>query len=95
MYLIVSIVSFPLELLSQSTPVRFRRFSAAEGLSQQTVLTIAQDQQGFLWFGTNDGLNRFDGYTFTVFRASADSSTGLHDDFISRLFCAKDGKPEK
>ncbi|MFZ4622497.1 MAG: ligand-binding sensor domain-containing protein, partial [Bacteroidota bacterium] len=63
-----------------------------DGLSQQTVLTITQDQQGFLWFGTNDGLNRFDGYSFKVFHASADSSTGLHNDFISRLFCAKDGK---
>lgn len=49
-----------------------RHFSIRDGLSQNTVMAILQDKQGFMWFGTWDGLNRFDGYTFTVFKAMHD-----------------------
>jgi len=52
--------------------MRFKRLSIEEGLSQSTVEAIAQDQQGFMWFGTEDGLNRFDGYHFTKFKHDPD-----------------------
>ncbi|TXF91766.1 response regulator [Neolewinella aurantiaca] len=45
----------------------FRRFSQSNGLSQNSVFSIAQDNQGFLWFATRDGLNRYDGYNFTLY----------------------------
>src|SRR5690349_23164306 len=45
-----------------------QRYSLEEGLSQQDVNAIAQDEQGFMWFGTEDGLNRFDGYEFRQLR---------------------------
>ena len=48
--------------------VRFRTYSNNEGLSQPTALAIAQDSAGFLWIGTQDGLNRFDGYGFKVYK---------------------------
>src|SRR5215467_8687087 len=48
--------------------IRFRTWSTAEGLSQATVRTIAQDRDGFIWIGTQDGLDRFDGYGFTTYR---------------------------
>ena len=45
-----------------------RHYSIKDGMSQNTVMAILQDKQGFMWFGTWDGLNRFDGYTFTVYK---------------------------
>src|SRR4030095_11473467 len=44
--------------------IRIAHLSSREGLSQGTVEQIVQDDQGLMWFGTPDGLNRFDGYTF-------------------------------
>ncbi len=48
--------------------LRFEHFTTEDGLSQSTVFFISQDRQGFLWIGTQDGLNRYDGYHFSVFR---------------------------
>ena len=46
-----------------------RHYSVSDGLSQNTVMAILQDRDGFMWFGTWDGLNRFDGYTFKIYKA--------------------------
>ena len=48
----------------------FKNLSVQNGLSQNTVNTILQDKQGFMWFGTKDGLNRYDGLSFQIGRAS-------------------------
>jgi signal transduction histidine kinase/ligand-binding sensor domain-containing protein/DNA-binding NarL/FixJ family response regulator len=48
--------------------MHFNRLSLKQGLSQTTVGAIAQDSRGFMWFGTHDGLNRYDGYTFVSYR---------------------------
>ncbi|NIV35009.1 MAG: hypothetical protein GWN58_37800, partial [Anaerolineae bacterium] len=50
-----------------------------------------QDSQGFMWFGTEDGLNRYDGHTFTVYRHDPDDPHSLRDDSIMTLYEDPDG----
>lgn len=64
----------------------FRHYQVENGLSNNTVFCCVQDKQGFLWMGTKDGLNRFDGYTFKVFRNDADDSMSIGDNFIRSLY---------
>jgi len=52
----------------QKNHLKFEHIGTDQGLSQSTILCIFQDSQGFMWFGTNDGLNKYDGYKFTVYR---------------------------
>ncbi|MCZ4407471.1 triple tyrosine motif-containing protein [Cryomorphaceae bacterium 1068] len=62
-----------------------------EGLSQNTVTTMIQDDRGYVWMGTKDGLNRFDGYDFIVFRNSKGDSTALSSNSITSLFQDTEG----
>ena len=66
-------------------------YSTNEGLSYGNVVSIAQDNFGFLWFGTEDGLNRYDGYDFRIFKNNPDDSTSISNNFISALIKDKDG----
>lgn len=61
------------------------QYSIESGLSQSTVTDITQDRQGFLWVGTQDGLNRFDGYQFRVYRDTEKSRVQLPSDYITRI----------
>src|SRR3954467_6673476 len=66
--------------------VAFRHLTIADGLSQNAVSAIVQDRRGFMWFGTKDGLNRYDGYQFVVFRHNPFDSTSISDSEISIVF---------
>jgi ligand-binding sensor domain-containing protein len=63
----------------------------ADGLSQTKAGQIAQDNQGFMWFGTQYGLNRFDGYNFKIFVHDPGNPGSLSGVFISALFKGRDG----
>jgi signal transduction histidine kinase/ligand-binding sensor domain-containing protein/CheY-like chemotaxis protein len=65
--------------------LRFESLSLEQGLSQSVVVDILQDQQGFLWFATQDGLNRYDGYEFRIFKFDRDDPFSLSDNFITSL----------
>lgn len=85
-------IIFPYLLKAQEAQERFQRYNVNEGLSQSSVYAIFQDSKGFMWFGTGDGLNRFDGYRFESYKAGAGSKTGLSNSFITaRVLEDKDG----
>ncbi|MBL0044879.1 MAG: hypothetical protein IPP33_10960 [Flavobacteriales bacterium] len=63
----------------------FRALTIEDGLSQGMVRSIIQDRAGFMWFATKDGLNRYDGYSFRVFRHDPADSTTVRDNFIQVL----------
>src|SRR5215472_1047594 len=66
--------------------IRFSRLSTAQGLSQTRVLQIVEDNQGFIWFGTQYGLDRFDGYEYKVFAHDPTRENSLSCVYIHSLF---------
>ena len=81
-------VAIPLTISAGTGPEgpRFRHHSVEEGLSQSNVNCILQDHEGFIWLGTQDGLNRYDGYTFKVFRHDSQDSVSISDNYINSIF---------
>ncbi|QKJ29027.1 response regulator [Mucilaginibacter mali] len=67
-YILLLLFVFPLFSNGQVTPVKFKHLTINEGLSQNTVYCTLQDSEGFIWIGTEDGLNRYDGYNFTIYK---------------------------
>ena len=71
--------------------VQFQRITAAEGLSQSSVITIDQDALGFMWFGTRDGLNKYDGEKIVVYRHNEDNNFSISNNDILDLVPAANG----
>ena len=71
---------------SFSQPYYFRHYQVENGLSNNAVICCLQDKEGFMWFGTKDGLNRFDGYSFKTFRNNPLDSSTIGNNFIHCLF---------
>lgn len=67
--------------------LRFQHLTIDDGLPQDIVTSIAQDDRGFLWFGTEDGLCRYDGMSFVVYKHNPADSTTVASNFISSLLC--------
>lgn len=67
--------------------IRFTHLSANEGLSQSTVLSCCQDSLGHMWFATHDGLNRYDGYEFHIYRNDTGDSTTIASNIIRKVCC--------
>lgn len=71
--------------------IRFEQISLEEGLSQSVVNVILQDRKGFLWVGTDDGLNRYDGYNFKIFKPDTSDPFSLSDRSITDIVEDKEG----
>ncbi|HSP86933.1 MAG TPA: two-component regulator propeller domain-containing protein [Ignavibacteriaceae bacterium] len=86
---IIKIISSLLIFLSStifSQEFRFKHLTINDGLSQNAVFAILQDSKGLMWFGTSDGLNRYDGYSFSIFNHNPFDSTTISSNDISVLF---------
>ena len=79
------------QLIAEQADIRFHQLSRQQGLSQSFVLTIAQDRQGFMWFGTQGGLNRFDGYEVRRFTRGDDPGS-LPDNTVRTLLSDSKGR---
>ncbi|PSL33964.1 hybrid sensor histidine kinase/response regulator transcription factor [Dyadobacter jiangsuensis] len=78
--------------IAQSEPPRFTAITAMDGLSSNTVTAILKDRHGLLWFATDDGLNKFDGTGFTVYRHRKTDSTSLKSNDVSALYEDRAGR---
>ncbi len=84
--ILLLMLTFPLffafRLLAQDNSISFKHISLEEGLSHNNIHCIFQDNRGFLWFGTDDGLNRYDGYEFKIFLYDKTNSRSISDNRI-------------
>ena len=71
--------------------LRFDHISIEQGLSQSSVKVIFQDRRGFLWFGTEDGLNRYDGYNVKIYKPDPDAIHSLSDRWINSIVEDREG----
>ncbi len=78
-------------LYAQTQDLKFEHINVAEGLSMGNVSAMFQDQQGFLWFGTWDGLNKYDGYSFTTYNHNRLDTTSISGNHISVIRQGPDG----
>ncbi|WP_146901241.1 two-component regulator propeller domain-containing protein [Adhaeribacter aerolatus] len=72
-------------VLAQTGDYKFTRLNNTQGLLHNQINCILEDSQGFMWFGTMSGLNRFDGYNFKAFRHDVRDSTSIRNNYISNL----------
>ncbi|MES2325026.1 MAG: two-component regulator propeller domain-containing protein [Pseudomonadota bacterium] len=66
--------------------LRFEKLGLDQGLPQESVLNIIQDRQGFMWFGTQAGLGRYDGYRMTVYKNDPADPASINDNYVSASF---------
>jgi ligand-binding sensor domain-containing protein len=71
--------------------IKFERISIEHGLSQSSIRCIFQDRKGFMWFGTADGLNKYDGYKFTIYKPEFDNPNSLSHNVINSIYEDRSG----
>jgi PAS domain S-box-containing protein len=89
--LLAAVLGLPASLAGQQKAIRFHRITLAQGLSQTFVSSMVQDRSGFMWFGTQEGLNRFDGYRFTVFTHDPDDPGSLSHSSVKSVLEDREG----
>ncbi len=90
--LLIYLFTFLFPFVSVSQPsINFDHLTINHGLSNNTVNCVFKDSYGFLWFGTNDGLNKYDGYSFTVYRNNHQDTTSIVGNKIYTIIEDNDG----
>ncbi|RYY10573.1 MAG: histidine kinase, partial [Chitinophagaceae bacterium] len=78
-------------VLAQRPSLKFKNLSTTQGLSINNATSIIQDKNGFIWIGTRDGLNKYDGYKFTVYRSNPEDSSSISANFVWTMMEDRDG----
>jgi signal transduction histidine kinase/ligand-binding sensor domain-containing protein/DNA-binding response OmpR family regulator len=86
LFVLVLLIFAVFDHISQPANFKFSRIDINNGLSNNQINCILKDNMGFMWFGTMSGLNRFDGYSFKIFRHDLRDTTSISDNFIWDLF---------
>jgi len=89
--LFLVLLLFSNKLAAQDDYVRFKRITINDGLSLSSVYDIYQDSKGFMWFGTEDGLNKYDGQSITVYGAHTDQRNLLANKWVEQIYEDKSG----
>lgn len=79
-------IVFPAILFPQNNNFRFKHLNVSDGLSNNNVESIIRDHEGFMWFGTSNGLNKYDGYKCKVYKHNSQAATSLISSEISQLY---------
>ncbi len=83
--LAILLLIFSVASLGQQKTIQFSTYSLEDGLSQSFVTGIVQDELGFIWISTQDGINRYDGYGFKIFKNQPDNPNSIPNNYIHFL----------
>lgn len=85
------IIFSPSHIYSQQSNITFQHFSIAQGLYESIDESVIQDRDGYLWFGTWGGIQKFDGYQFTTYKHELNNSSSIDNAFVQTLFEDREG----
>ncbi|HEX5153103.1 MAG TPA: two-component regulator propeller domain-containing protein [Parafilimonas sp.] len=91
-FFFVGIIFLPTEIYCQPSSLHFERISSINGLSDNYVECVAMGKKGFIWIGTADGLNRYDGKHFKVYRHLSNDSSSISNNHIKWILPGRDGR---
>ncbi|RME44538.1 MAG: hypothetical protein D6791_12945, partial [Chloroflexi bacterium] len=84
--MLLLLLSLPFHLLAQTDNLRFERIQDVNGVRPGAILSLQQDSRGFIWFGTLDGLYKYDGYGLTAHKYGRRDSTSLGNNLVFSLY---------
>lgn len=90
--LVLAIAAWSLHVAAAPRSLRFERLGLEQGLSQESVYTVRQDREGYIWIGTQAGLNRYDGYQVKVFRNDPADPNSLVDNYVMASYEDDEGR---
>lgn len=91
LYILILIISlYNFDIIAQNNNFSVYHYSINDGLSQNFANTIYQDNYGYIWVGTQDGLNRFDGYEFSTYRQDSNNKYSISNNYVTDITGSKD-----
>ncbi len=91
LFVVILLFNVPFLSFSQYQNLKFEHVGTSQGLSSSNTICMLQDSRGFMWFGTRDGLNKYDGYSFTVYKNKAGDRNSLSNNTINGIVEDADG----